>query len=140
MKDVDWTDRKMCSVLAVNVPKQKDQAKRIVDPVSDHILVMWELYIFFLFSFFIVVQVQLSPFPSPTPDLPTLLSMWPLQLFLKTLPPTPPLSPPTSPLVTVSLFLISMCLFIQFRVECVGDNPSIFLCSNEPNDHMCNPY
>lgn len=45
MKDVGWTDRKMCTVLVINASKQKDEAKRIIDPVSDDILVIWELYL-----------------------------------------------------------------------------------------------
>ena len=85
-------------------------------------------------NYFIVVQVQLSafiPHHSPsTPAIPTflpcfhnplVLSMCPLQLFLKTLPPFYPLSPPISPLVTVSLFLISISLVIFCLLICFVD-------------------
>ena len=43
------------------------------------------------------------------------------QIFLKTLPPPPPLSPPTSPLVTVRLFFISMSLIIFCLLACLVD-------------------
>ena len=41
MKDVDWIDRKMYCMLAINTPKQKkEEAIKIVDPVSADNLVI----------------------------------------------------------------------------------------------------
>ena len=78
---------------------------------------LWFL-IFLLKNYFIVVQLQLSAFPPhcspPTPAIPTslpwfhpslVLSMCPLQLFLKSLHPHYPLPP--------SLWLLSDCSLFQ---------------------------
>ena len=92
------------------------------------------LYFFILFYFIFYccssTVVSIPPFPPPTshpqfpaliPFPPLVLSMCPLQQFLKTLPPCPLLSLPTSPMVTVSLFLISMSLIIFHLFVCFVD-------------------
>ena len=83
------------------------------------------------FNIFLLFKYSFLPFPPTSPHYPShphlpplfppplLLSMCPLQFFLKTLHPLPLWSPPLSPLVTVSLFSISVplvkfCLLVRF--------------------------
>ena len=88
---------------------------------------------FLFLNYFIVIQLQLSavtphlsPQPQPTPSpslastLPFVLSMCPLELFLKTFPHSP-ISPPTAPRVTVKWFLISVSLGIFCLPVCFVD-------------------